>query len=167
MKTIIAVCVLFCSSLTVSAQTKTLSKPTYSIKYPSPWEIEGTADAKQFTIKAAPDSGIDDQFIENLNLVIYDLTSPMNAQQYADFSKTTLPQKIKNFVILENKKGNLGKDSWYMVFKGVQFGKKLQWKQYYIVRGSKVHILTFTAEAVRYKQYMKPVNTMLASYIVK
>lgn len=154
-------------SLVASAQTHTLSKSTYSVKYNHPWSIEGEADAKQFTIKAAPDSGIDDKFIENLNLVIYDLSSPMNAQQYADFSKTTLPQKIKNFVITENAKGNLGSNSWYMVFKGIQFGKKLQWKQYYIVKGSKVHILTFTAEAIRYKQYIKTVDAMMKSYVIK
>lgn len=155
-------------SLSALAQSNTLSKSTYSIKYPSPWSIEGTADAKQFTIKAAPDSGLmQDNFIENLNLVIYDLTSPMNAQQYADFSKTTLPQKIKGFAILQNAKGSLGKDSWYMVFKGVQFNKKLQWKQYYIVKGAKVHILTFTAEATRYKDYIKTVDAMMKSYAVK
>lgn len=168
MKTLISfLLVISVFQLQAGAQTNTLSKSTYSVKYPDPWSIEGTADAKQFTIKAAPDSGVYDQFIENLNLVIYDLTSPMNAQQYADFSKTTLPQKIKNFVIVENAKGTLGKDSWYMVFKGVQFGKKLQWKQYYIVKGSKVHILTFTAEAIRYKQYIKTINTMMGSYVIK
>lgn len=155
-------------SLSALAQSNTLSKSTYSIKYPSPWSIEGTADAKQFTIKAAPDSGLmQGNFIENLNLVIYDLTSPMNAQQYADFSKTTLPQKIKSFAILQNAKGSLGKDSWYMVFKGVQFNKKLQWKQYYIVKGAKVHILTFTAEATRYKDYIKTVDAMMKSYAGK
>lgn len=164
-KTFFIVSLAFC--LAANAQTNTLSKSTYSVKYPDPWSIEGTADTKQFTLKAAPDSGVYDQFIENLNLVIYDLTSPMNAQQYADFSKTTLPQKIKNFVILENKKGSLGANSWYMVFKGMQFGKKLQWKQYYIVKGSKVHILTFTGEATRYKEYIKTINTMMASYIIK
>ncbi len=154
-------------SISALAQTNSLSKSTYSVKYPDPWSIEGTADTKQFTIKAAPDSGIDDNFIENLNMVINDLNSPMNAQQYAAFSKGYLPQKIKNFVVLENAKGNLGKDSWFMVFKGIQYGKKLQWKQYYIVKGSKVHILTFTGEATRYKQYIKTINTMMASYTIK
>jgi|GEM_PF-3396213 len=154
-------------AVTAAGQSNTLSKSTYAVKYPDPWSIEGTADSKQFTIKAAPDSGVMDNFIENLNMVINDLNSPMNAQQYAEFSKGYLPQKIKNFVVLENAKGNLGKDSWYMVFKGVQFGKKLQWKQYYIVKGSKVHILTFTGEATRYKQYIKTINSMMASYTIK
>lgn len=162
----LAAMVIFCS-FTATAQMRTLSKSTYSIKYPEPWSIEGEADTKQFTIKAVPDSGIDDQFIENLNLVINELSSPMNAQQYAAFSKNYLPQKIKNFVVLENAKGNLGADSWYMVFKGIQFGKKLQWKQYYIVKGGKVHILTFTGEAVRYRQYLKVVNGMMAGYVIK
>jgi eukaryotic-like serine/threonine-protein kinase len=168
MKTISSCCVfLLLVVFTVTGQSNTLSKSSYTVKYPDPWSIEGTADAKQFTIKAAPDSGIMDNFIENLNMVINDLNSPMNAQQYAAFSKGYLPQKIKNFAVLENAKGSLGKDSWYMVFKGVQFGKKLQWKQYYIVKGSKVHILTFTGEATRYKQYIKTINSMMASYTIK
>jgi hypothetical protein len=166
MKTIFVAAATFLS-VACFAQTNTLSKSTYSVKYPSPWSIEGEADTKQFTIKAAPDSGIMDNFIENLNMVVNDLNSPMNAQQYAVFSKGYLPQKIKSFVVLENAKGNLGKDSWFMVFKGMQFGKKLQWKQYYIVKGSKVHILTFTGEAIRYKQYIKTINTMMASYTIK
>ena len=168
MKTVSSIALfLLLTGFSAAGQSNTLSKSSYSVKYPDPWSIEGTADAKQFTIKAAPDSGIMDNFIENLNMVINDLNSPMNAQQYAAFSKGYLPKKIKNFVVLENAKGNLGKDSWYMVFKGVQFGKKLQWKQYYIVKGSKVHILTFTGEATRYKQYIKTINSMMASYTIK
>jgi hypothetical protein len=157
MKTIACAAVMILFTLIAAAQTSTLARSTYSVKYPAPWTIEGEADAKQFTIKAAPDSGVTDNFIENLNMVINDLNSPMNAQQYAEFSKGYLPQKIKQFTVLESAKGNLGKDSWYMV----------QWKQYYIVKGNKVHILTFTGEATRYKQYLKTVNTMMSSYTIK
>ena len=166
MKTILIATATFIS-VTCIAQTATLSKSTYAIKYPGTWTISNAADTKQFTLAAPPDSGVADNFVENLNMVINELTSPYNAQQYAEFSKSYLPQKIKNFTVLENSKGNLGKDSWYMVFKGMQFGKRLQWKQYYIVKGSKVHILTFTAEAIRYKQYIKTVNTMMNSYTAK
>lgn len=167
MKTFFIVCLHVAMASVLFGQSKTLSKLTYVIKYPDPWSLEGTADAKQFTIKAAPDSGVSDNFIENLNLVINDLNSPMNARQYAEFSKGYLPQKIKNFTVIENAKGSLGADSWYMVFKGVQFGKKLQWKQYYILKGNKVHILTFTGEAIRYRQYIKTINSMMAAYSIK
>lgn len=160
----IAAC-FFC--MISAAQTTTLSKATYSIKYPADWFLEPGADAKQFTVKAPADSGLVDNFVENLNMVINDVTG-YDAKQYAAFSKGYLPQKIKQFVVLEDKKGTFaGKDSWYMVFKGIQFGKKLQWKQYYIIKGNKAHILTFTCEATRYKQYIKTVDAMMAGYVVK
>ena len=164
------VIILCCiSGSIVFAQTSTLSKAAYSIKYPSSWKVQPTSDGKQFTISAPPDSGVADNFVENLNMVINELsTIDYTAQQYANFSKGYLPQKIKQFVVLENKKGSTpGKDSWYMVFKGVQFGKKLQWKQYYIVLNGRVHILTFTAEASRYKEYSKAVDAMIAGYVAK
>jgi len=150
-----------------TAQTSTLSKSAYAVKYPSSWTVDASTDAKQFTIKAPADSGVADTYVENLNMVINQLSSPYTALEYANFSKGYLPQKLKQFVVLENKKGVIGKDSWYMVFKGLQSGKKLQWKQYYIVQNGKVHILTFTAEAFRYKEYIKTVNAVMASYVVK
>ncbi len=160
---------LFCLGCygAMAQQQVTLSKSTYSFRYPDTWTLEPGADAKQFTVKAPADSGLIDNFVENLNMVINDVTG-YDARQYAEFSKTYLPQKIKQFQVLESKKGNVaGKDSWYLVFKGIQFGKKLQWKQYYIRKGNKMHILTFTGEASRYKEYIKTVNAMMAAYLVK
>jgi len=155
-------------TITAKAQEfSTLSKSTYSIKYPSTWIADENADAKNFTIKS-PTEGQEDVFVENLNLAIEKLpTFGYTAQEYAAFSKSYLPQKIKNFTVLTNKKGTLGKDSWFMEFKGLQNNKKLQWKQYYIVVNSKVHILTFTAEPAQYKNYLPVVNAMMASYKVK
>ena len=166
----LAIIVCCLSSFFVFGQTSNLSKAAYAIKYPSGWKVASTSDGKQFTLTAPADTGAVDNFVENLNMVINELsTIDYTAQQYANFSKGYLPQKIKQFVVLENKKGNrpVGKDSWYLVFKGVQFAKKLQWKQYYIVLNGRVHILTFTSEAKRYKQYIKEVDAMIASYIAK
>jgi hypothetical protein len=159
---------LFCLGAVAGvAQTASLSFKTYSIRYPESWFVEPDAGAKQFTIKAPADTGLSDYFVENLNMVINDVTG-YNAQQYAAFSKDYLPQKIKQFVVLENQKGSFaGIDSWYLVFKGMQFGKKLQWKQYYIIKGGKAHILTFTCEARRWKQYLPEVDKMIRSYVVK
>ena len=151
----------------LQAQTANLSFKTYSIRYPETWFVEPDAGPKTFTIKAPADSGLIDNFVENLNMVINDVPG-YNAQQYAEFSKGYLPQKIKQFVVLESKKGSFaGLDSWYLVFKGIQFGKKLQWKQYYILKGGRAHILTFTCEASRWKQYIAVVDRMMRSYVVK
>ena len=154
-------------TVVVQAQTSTLSYKTYSIRYPDSWFVEPDAGPKQFTIKAPSDTGLVDNFVENLNMVINEVTG-YNAQQYAEFSKGYLPQKIKKFTVVESKKGSFaGIDSWYMVFKGIQFGKSLQWKQYYLLKGGKAHILTFTCEAKRWKQYLPEVDKMMKSYVVK
>ena len=135
MKTVLTVLLCGIAFGTTAQARATLSKSTYSIKYPSEWTVEPGADAKQFTIKAPADSGLIDNFVENLNMVINDVTG-YDAKQYAEFSKGYLPQKIKQFTLLESKKGNFaGKDSWYMLFKGVQYGQKLQWTFFFPQRG--------------------------------
>jgi hypothetical protein len=160
---------LFLHGLALQAQqTQTISKPTYSLAYPATWELEPGADAKQCTIKAPADSGVVlDEFVENLNLVIEQLPAPYTAKEYAEFSKGYLPQKIKSFVLLKSAKSTLGADSWQMEFKGIQFGKKLQWKQVYIIKRAGVHILTFTGTQNRFAAYQKEVNAMLKSYRAK
>lgn len=168
MKKMLLGILLFFAAAIHAQELATLSKSTYSIKYPAGWLVDPSSNAKQFTVKApADDAG--DVLAENLNLVIENLpTSSYTAEQYAVFSKGYLPQKIKNFVVIQNKKGNTtGKDSWFMVFKGQQSDKKLQWKQYYIVYKGKVHILTFTAAPAQYNNYIKTVDAMIASYTVK
>ncbi|MBL0359140.1 MAG: hypothetical protein IPP72_20750 [Chitinophagaceae bacterium] len=85
MKLIVSIAFCFVSLLAV-AQTNTLSKAGYDIKYPDSWLVEPGADARQFTIKAPADSGLIDNFVENLNMVINDI-SGYDAKQYAAFSK--------------------------------------------------------------------------------
>ena len=161
------ICFSYVAALSAQKFT-TLSKPTYSIKYPSNWELDPSSDAKQFTVKAPADNAAD-VIAENLNVVIENLpTIGYTAEQYAIFSKGYLPQKVKNFTVLKSNKGNIaGKDSWYTIFKGQQNNKKLQWKQYYIVFKGKVHILTFTAAPAQYNNYLKTVDAMIASYVAK
>lgn len=168
MKKIFFAISFFCASALQAQKLTTLSKPTYSIKYPSNWELDPSSNAKQFTVKAPADDAAD-VIAENLNVVIENLpTIGYTAEQYATFSKGYLPQKVKNFTVLQSKKGNIaGKDSWYTTFKGQQNNKKLQWKQYYIVFKGKVHILTFTAAPAQYDNYLKTVDAMIASYVAK
>lgn len=164
MKKILLPLLTFICITAIAQQTNTLSKAAYRIKYPADWTVEPDANERQFTIKS-PTESQEDVFVENLNLAVEKLPAfGYTAAEYASFSKGYLPQKIKKFTVLTNKKGNIGKDSWYMEFKGLQNNKKLQWKQYYIVHNSKVHILTFTAEPAQYKIFLPMVNKMLASY---
>jgi hypothetical protein len=157
---------LVCMSFTgLQPAWKTLTKNTYAIKYPDTWTLTAGHTNEKFSI-TAPSDGMDDQFVENLDLT----TNPISGytpKQYADFSKTTLPRKIKGFKVLEEKAVKQGADGYYMVFKGTQGTDKLKWKQYYFIKGGKVYIITFTAEETRYAEYIKNIATMLSSFTVK
>jgi serine/threonine-protein kinase len=167
MKNFILAIASFLFLFTIQSQTlKTLSKATYSIKYPDTWTLENGSTSSAFSI-TAPSDGADDQFVENINLTASAI-SGYTPQSYATYSKTFLPSKIKNFKVLEEKAVTQGgKTGYYLVFKGKQGKDALKWKQYYFIEKGKVYILTFTAEEINYAGYIKNIGSSLNSFSLK
>lgn len=158
------VIVLFFTN-TSFAQTKKLSKPTYSIKYPDDWRLEESSNTS-FTL-GSPSDGDGDAFVENINFVSYPVTGYL-PKDYAQYSKTTLPQKIKNFKVVEEKEVKQGgKAGYYMIFKGKQNNQALKWKQYYFFKNGMAYVVTFTAQETMFNEYLKKLSTCLASFTVK
>jgi hypothetical protein len=163
---LIAIILLFLiGASTLVAQTKTLSKPAYSIKYPEDWRLEESSNSS-FTL-GAPSDGDGDAFVENINFVSYPVTGYL-PKDYAQYSKTTLPQKIKNFKVVEEKEVKQGgKTGYYMVFKGKQNNQALKWKQYYFIKNGIAYVVTFTAQETMFSEYSKKLNACLNSFTVK
>jgi hypothetical protein len=169
MKTIlISFYTIFLCNTIVAQTTKTLSKPTYSIKYPDTWTL-GTTTNTSFDIFAG-NAIIDVKYRANLNLAVSAIDASYTVQSYATNAKKTLPTKIAGFKITQEKAITQGgKKGYYMIFKGKQKPDKdaLQWKQYYFIDKEKVYILTFTSEESNFENYMKSIGTMLNSFTVK
>lgn len=154
-------------AISLSAQTtKTLSKAAYSVKYPDTWTVESTTGAKQFTV-SAPSDGEGDTFAEFANMVSY-ATPGYTSKTYGIYSKGYLPQKVKNFKVLEEKEFKQGgKDAYYIVFTGKQDGQSLKWKQVYIIINGYGYVLTFAAQPDKYAQYSKTFSQILSSFVIK
>jgi hypothetical protein len=149
----------------IVAQTKTLSKSAYSIKYFEDWRLEESNNTT-FTL-GAPSDGEGDPFVENIHFVSYPVTGYL-PKDYAQYSKTTLPQKIKNFKVLEEKEIKQGgKTGYYMIFKGKQNNQALKWKQYYFIKNGMAFVLTFTAQETMFSEYIKKISACLNSFTVK
>lgn len=145
---------------------KTLGKATYSVKYPDTWTVENTTGAKQFTV-SAPSDGEGDAFAEFANMVSY-ATPGYTSKSYGAYSKGYLPQKIKNFKVVEEKEfKHGGKDAYYIVFTGKQDGQSLKWKQVYIIINGNGYVLTFAAQPDKYNQYAKTFSQILNSFVIK
>ncbi len=161
------VCILCTINTFVVAQQKTLSKGSYSISYPNTWKAEDGATTKTFTLTAAPDSDTD-TYVENINMVIFNLGTSYTAKSYAQYSKTTLPKDIKQWKLIEEKGyTHKGKDAYYMIFKGSQQGTATQWKQYYILHNGNMYVITCSTEATAFKTYLPIINSIVGSFDVK
>ena len=147
------------------AQSKTISKPTFSIKYFEDWRLD---DCNNTTFMlGAPSDGDNDLFVENIYFISYPVTGYL-PKDYAQYSKTTLPQKIKNFKVVEEKEVKQGgKTGYYMIFKGKQNNKALKWKQYYFIKNGTAYVLTFSAEESMFSTYLTKINSCLNSFTVK
>jgi eukaryotic-like serine/threonine-protein kinase len=164
-KSILVILFFIISVNTLVAQTKTLSKSAYSIKYPDDWRLEESSNTS-FTL-GAPSDGDDDAFVENINFVSYPVTGYL-PKDYAQYSKTTLPQKIKNFKVVEEKEVKQGdKTGYYMIFKGKQGNQALKWKQYYFIKNGMAYVLTFSAQENMFSEYSKKISACLNSFTVK
>ena len=152
---------------TTKAQTwKTLTKTAYSVKYPDTWTVDASTGAKQFTVNA-PSDGDNDIFTENVNTVSYPVTG-YNPKTYAAYSKTYLPQKVKNFKVVEEKAITQGgKEGYYIVFTGKQEGQLLKWKQVYFIVNGTGYVLTFTAQQNMYNSYIKTAGQILSSFAIR
>jgi eukaryotic-like serine/threonine-protein kinase len=167
MNRFLSLLILSICALPVMAQNlKTINKPAYSVKYPDTWTVEPSTGAKQFTVKT-PSDGEEDVFGDNVNMVSYAVAG-YNSKTYAAYSKTYLPQKVKNFKVLEEKAiTQNGKEGYYIVFTGKQEGQLLKWKQVYFIINGTGYVLTFTAQQTVYNKYIKEATQVLNSFVIK
>jgi PsbP-like protein len=165
MKKLILVLSIVVGFIKLHAQSLLLSKPGYSIKYPDDWRLE-TSNNTTFTLSSTSD-GEGDAFVENIHFVSYPVTGYL-PKEYAQYSKTTLPQKIKGFKVLEEKEiKQSSKTGYYMIFKGKQNNQALKWKQYYFIKNGTAYVLTFTAQETMFSNYMSKISSCLNSFTVK
>ncbi len=167
-KIFLSIC-LFCCTNVFAQTTKTITKPTYTIKYPTTWTL-GTITNTSFDIFASNEI-LDKKYRANINLEVQTIDASYTLQTYAANAKKTLPTKITSFKVTEEKAITQGgKKGYFMVFKGKQKPNPdaLKWKQYYFIEKGKIYIVTFTCEEANFDAYIKAIgNTMLSSFTVK
>ena len=158
--------IAFTLTNTLAAQLTTHNSKGYSIKYPNTWIIE-TGATNAYTSIIAPSDDAKDKWTENINITVNPITQYTPAN-YAAFSKTYLPKKIKKFIVLQEKAiTQNGTTGYYLIFKGVQGKDALQWKQYYFIKNNMLYTITLTMEQAKYDLYNKLTASSLASFTVK
>lgn len=135
-----------------------------SIKYPKNWELDETGQQGTAFMLFSSLTGGNDQFRENVNLMVQDLSSyNLDLDAYTELSVKQV--KDAGFKLISSKR--LKNGCHEVSYTGTTEGYELQWKQHYWVRNNHAYVLTFTSEKVMYANYIEEVNHMFTSFQLK
>ena len=145
---------------------KSLTENSYSINYPGNWELNRSGQMGTSFILFSPLSSEQDQFKENVNLLIQDLTGyNLDLDKYVEISEGQIKTIITNGKIIESKRittENLNYQK--VIYTGEQGMFNLKFEQYYWVVGDKAFILTLTCEESQFDNYQVKGEKILNSF---
>lgn len=144
----------------------TFNKDNYSIEYPSNWELNESKRMGTIFILFSPSTSNKDQFRENINLIIQDLSDDnIDLKRYTEISENQIRTDIKNGKIIESKYMK-DQDLEYhkIIYTGNQENRDLKFEQYYWVFEKKAYVLTLTCELSEFDNYKLTGEKILNSF---
>jgi hypothetical protein len=151
----------FCALLAIAQKqpVATLEKQLFKVQYPNKWTIDTSKTMGTEFFIFSPRENSNDQFRENVNLIIQDLSGQnIDLDKYADISKQQINAMANNPKIHESKKVKKGKSEFYkMIYEMTQGTLRLKLEQYYFVTNARAFVLTLATESNKFKNF-KPVG---------
>lgn len=175
MKKAIITLIMSVAFVTLYSQTSTskkivwkkITKDAYSMSYPSTWEAKDDANKQASFIIYAPMDAKNDQFKENINLIV-GANKNISLDEYVKISISEIKKGIKSAVFTTNEKAkNINGEYYKMIYTGELRGGHYKWEQYYFMINNTVYVLTFTSEESKFANYQKLTETILNSFTVK
>ena len=152
-----------------SVEWESLLKDDYSVEYPDSWELSQSGQMGTSFVLFSPISSKQDQFRENINLLIQDLTGyGITFDKYVEISESQISTMITDGKIIESKK--VSTDSLFhqkVIYTGRQGVFNLKFEQYYWVENDKAYILTFTCEEDQFEAFKEIGEKILNSFELK
>lgn len=144
---------------------KALDDEKYLIKYPGTWEVDQSGQMGMSFALFSPLSFDRDQFRENVNLVIQDLTGhDMDLTDFVNLSENQIQSMMQNGEILKSEKSG---DYYMMIYTGTMGKYQLKFSQRYWLIDNKAYILTLTAEQKEFDNYQGIGNQIMDSFQIK
>ncbi len=144
----------------------TIKKNSYSIDYPKDWEINESGQMGTSFILFSPLTSQKDQFKENVNLLVQDLTGyNLDLDGYVEISEGQIKTMITNGKIIESTRvTEQTLDFHRVIYTGKQGNFNLKFEQYYWVVGDKAFVLTLTCEESQFDDYKLTGEKILNSF---
>lgn len=147
----------------------TLEEPNYSIAYPNNWSMNQSKQMGTEFFILSELTGTNDQFSENVNLMIQDLSSQdMTLDYYIEISVGQIKRMVTDFELLIDKRINDSEKEYHkFLYNGTQGIHKLTIEQYAWMVNKKAYVLTFTSAQAEYESYKNIGEKILNSFVIK
>jgi hypothetical protein len=148
---------------------KTFTEKNYSIQYPPSWELNQSGQMGASFYLFSPLESNKDQFRENVNLLIQDLTGQnIDLDRFVEISEVQVKTMITNTGIFESQKiKNADSEFYKLVYSGDQGIFRLKFEQYCWVINQKAYILTLTCEENKFSDFKENGQNILNSFTFK
>ena len=141
----------------------------FQISYPSTWNVRESYMGTIVVFYAPPDSS-DDQFAENINIVMEDLSRfpGMTIEQYVEHGKIVLAKTFTDFLPISNQPTIISKiKAREFTFTATQGIYKLQFCQTSFIVNNTAYVITFVAEEDKFPQYESIAKSITNSFTIQ
>ena len=168
MKTYFVLLVFVSVSITAQTNTnwKTITQSNYSVQYPSNWELDQSGKMGAIFFMLAPVESPADNFKENVNLMIQDLTGMnIDLDKFTQISIDQIKtQAVKGKLIESKRMKNKTREYQKVIYTSDQNGFHLKYEQLYYVKNNKAYFLTLTCEQTKFDAYKAEGEKILNSF---
>ncbi len=141
------------------------------IKYLPQWQKTVTPDRITGNLVkfVSPKQGDADLYRENINLIVQDLPEKnQDIEQFTKFFLDGTKLSDPNVKIIEEGKTQLAnRPAYRVVYTHKEDGVNIKRLQVWMVKNNKAYIITYTADMMKYSEYLSTAQTMINSFEVK
>jgi hypothetical protein len=143
-----------------------LNKAEFKISYPTNLKLDESGKNGMIFILLTDKSNSTDNFAENINLMTQDLSQlDINLDKYVQISEKQITDRGKLF---ESKRIKKNRTEYQRLIYELYVNKfDLKFLQYYFVKNKKAYLLTFSCKKEEFEKYLKNIETVMKSFILK
>lgn len=149
-----------------SKNWKSFEDDNYSVQYPEGWDLNTSGQMGTSFMLFSPASSAQDQFRENVILMIEDLSGQnIDLDKYVKISEGQIKRMITDGKVIESQRIVRGSSEFQkIVLTGRQGIFDLKTTQYYCIKNNKAYILTFSCEEDQYDVFKVRGEMILNSF---
>nr|WP_294862264.1 hypothetical protein [uncultured Fluviicola sp.] len=144
-------------------------KNDYQIKYPDTWTLDSTGKTPADIIISSPLDSPEDQFKENLNFMVQDLSGlNFDLDNFTALSLQQVQNYLQDSELIESermKKSEL--ECQHLIYTAKRGKITLRFEQYFWIINEKAYILSFTGESDQFELYKDTSEFILESFVIK